>query len=211
MPTRDFTLERAFAAVLRNCGVELDDQTEYESPKAEKAKRTYAPVQDENIFYEFAKHISNGDENVLSEVFTHEERWEVYAQNDAGEGAHRDDVRWLSMLNTLKKHGYAEEADGNEDAESISLRLDRIKSKLNVTLDTASALDMLGGGEEIETLETPRLLSLIGLALDGQRWCLCNIDTISGEGAYTLCLLPRKAYKQCEKLLRDTKFSLSPF
>ena len=214
MPPREFTLEKAIAAVLRRCAIELNDQTEYENPQAEKAKLNFAPVWDENIYRELAKFISNGDENVLSEVFTHVERWEEYAQNDGllrgvNESTHRDDIRWFAMLDTLEKYGYTEAAKVNESVEKIALCLDRVKNKLNVTLDTAPALDMLDGNEEIKTLETSRLLELIGLTLAEQHWDLCNIDI--GDDSYALCLLPHKAYKQCEKLLQGTKFSLSPF
>jgi hypothetical protein len=36
-----FTFEKAIAAVLERCGLALNDQTKYESPRTEKARKTF--------------------------------------------------------------------------------------------------------------------------------------------------------------------------
>jgi hypothetical protein len=214
-PPRDYSLEKAITALLIHCGMELDDQTQYESPQKEKARKNFPPARDENTFVALAELISGGDKEVVSEVSSTAERREGYAEkNEQLRGLEEhtltsDDARWMAMIDTLKKHGYAEEVRYDEPRGQIERSLNRIKNRLNVKLNTLPALDMLSAGEELDTVKTARLLNLIALTLDGQRWTLCSLD-VEGD-TYILCLLPHKTFGECEKLLEGTEFSISPY
>ena len=213
-PVRDFSLERAIEALLVKCGLTLLDLTD------EKNFKTIRPKQisiNENIFVELAKFISNNDGAVVSEVFTQVERYELYYKDKTKDFPYRgmdentptELIRWFAMIDVFEEHGYAEEIDWKETAENIAGSLNRIKEKAGIQISTEMDLSFLDGDEEIETLETDRILNLIGLNTVETGYSLTNIDMDSDS--YAICLIPNKVYKKCEKLLQGTGFSISAF
>ena len=215
-PVRDFSLEKAIGELLTKCGLELNDLTDAKTIKKKRQKQVSAPV-NENIFVELAKLISNHDEAVVSEVFTHVERYQLYYQDKTKDYLHRgmnentpkELIRWLAMIDVLEDYGYAEEIDWKDTVENIAASLSRIKEKAGIQIDTSMDLSFLDGNETVETLETDRVLNLIGLNTVEHGYSLTNIDIDSDS--YIICLTPNKVYKQCEKLLQGTEFSISSF
>lgn len=211
-PVRDFSLEKAIEVLLAKCGLTLLDLTNENSLKKICPKQMSI---NENIFVELAKLISNNDGVVVSEVFTKVERYELYYEDKTKDFPYRgmnentptELIRWLAMIDVLEEHGYAEEIDWKETAENIFDSLNRIKEKAGIQISTEMDLSFLDGDEEIETLETGRILNLIGLNTIENGYSLTNIDMDSDS--YVICLIPNKVYKRCEKLLHGTGFSIS--
>ena len=216
MPVRDFTLERAIEVLMRKCGLELNDLTDEKIIKKKRQKQV--PVLgDENIFIELSELISNNDEAVASAVFSHVERYQLYYQDKTkvypyrgmNEDTPKELIRWFAMIDILQEHGYAEEIDWKESAKDIADSLNRVKKKTGIQIDTGMDLSFLDGNETIETLETDRILNLIGNNTVKQGYSLTNIDVDSDS--YVICLVSNKIYKQCEELLQGTGLSISSF
>ena len=218
-PVRDFSLEKAIEVLLAKCGLELNDLTGLTDEKRIKTKsQKQVPASvNENLFVELAKLISNHDEVVVSEVFTHVERYQLYYQDKTkdypyrgmNENTPKELIRWFAVIDILEEHGYAEEIDWKETAENIADSLNRIKEKTGIQIDTGMDLSFLDGNETVETLETDRILNLIGNNTVEHGYSLTNIDMDSDS--YVICLVPNKIYKQCEKLLHGTRLTISSF
>lgn len=214
-PSPDFSLERAVRELLARSGRTLADLTE-EQPRAAKKRASKRHAIAEGMYVELAKCITNNDADAVATVFERVERWERY-RADSAKRLHRgitpdtpqEDVRWLGMVDALEEHGYTAEIDWKDGYESIASALDRIKAKLGIHVDTAMDLTYMDGNEHADRLETPRILNLIALNTDEQGYCLTNLD-IDGD-SYAICLLPHKIFRQCEKILKTTPFSLSAF
>lgn len=216
-PVKHFTLDSAVGALLERACIELDDLTgltDCENVKINRKNKI-----NESDFVELAKLLSDNDKDVVSEVFTHVEQYQLYYKNKAvdylyremNENTPKDTVRWFAMIDVLIEHGYAVEVEYKEkdDFENIKNALDMLKKKIGVEIDIKMDLSFLEADESVEELETDRILTLIGLNTVEQGYTLSSID-IDGD-SYILCLIPNKIYTRCENILQDTEFSLSSF